>query len=83
MPPPRRRWLGWVVIGLCTTLLAGALYAADRVGQPEVSVAVAGFLPPDGASGYSTEETRRPGQQTSVTTVTESAVIVGSAVTSA
>ncbi|MBA3529317.1 MAG: PQQ-binding-like beta-propeller repeat protein, partial [Propionibacteriaceae bacterium] len=81
-PPPRTRpwWVPAVVVGICTCLMAAALFVADRVGQPTTS-RVAAFLPADGAGWYGELRTQGASGASTATTVTESATIVGTAVT--
>ena len=67
-------------MALSTTLLGAGLFVSDRVGRPEASGAASRFVPADGAGWFSSD---RDGSGAVTTSATESAIIVGSAITGA
>lgn len=70
------------MVGLSAALVAAALFGADRLDRP-VGSGAAAFVPADGASETGETVTSSRGRTSTVTTVTESALILGGAVAGA
>jgi hypothetical protein len=75
-------WLGATVLLVSVCLVALGLFVADRAGQP-ASSKTSTFVPSDGHTSYARQQSRAAGRETVTTTITESALITGSAVTGA
>lgn len=87
VPPaePRRvpaPWVPALVMVVVGCLVASALYVGDRVGRP-ATYEITAFLPADGAHWFGERRTHTDTRDTTATTVTESAIIDGPAISGA
>ena len=83
-PPrdPRPRWLPLLVVTLVTVLVAGGLFAAERVGGSTTQTTALAYLPTDGAVAYQQRETTIGSATTTQPLVSESARLTGAALLS-
>lgn len=77
--PHRQRpgWLPLLVVSLVTALVAGGLFAAERVGASTGASAATAYLPVDGQADFFVRSTGIGDQSTTSTLVTESALQTG------
>ncbi|HEY5978353.1 MAG TPA: PQQ-binding-like beta-propeller repeat protein [Microlunatus sp.] len=76
-PGDSPHWLPLLVVVLVTVLVAGGLFAAERVGAATGSAAALRYVPADGRAAYQQRGTRVGGETVSSTFVQETAIQTG------